>query len=301
MFQLQRTDTATRGRKAPAWIDPAQLEQIGGYRFVHALGRGPCGERCLAEAGPDAARVVLHAVRRSMGSQTGGGASTSREGKRFLELIAPIRVLEHAHILPICDAIVDRAGWHWLVSPYVGASEGLMTLDQVRKAKPTGRLSTFEVRTAVRQLFSAMASAHRRGVVNGGFSAKDILVDRHGSLLFELYGLQRRLSGDTPVPGSEDWNAIVRAELRAAVDVVYEALTGAAPMGERLPASRVVKKLDRSWDRWFELGLSESEGFDCPEEALAVFEGQAMVEMKLGHAPLRPTDRHFRWWSSSSD
>lgn len=299
MFQLQRTDTTQRVR-TPAWVDPAQLEQVGGYRLIRALGRGACGERCLAEAGPDGARVVLHAVRRSLSNQTSGGG-VGREGKRFLELISPIRVLEHAHILPVCDAVVDRAGWHWLVTPYVGASEGLMTLEQVRKAKAENRLSVFEARTAVRQLFSAISSAHRRGVVNGGFTARDVLVDRHGSLMFELYGLQRRLSGDTPMPGTGDWNAIVRAELRAAVDVVYEALTGAAPTGENSQASRVVRKLDRSWDRWFEHGLSERGGFTCPEEALAMFEGQAMMEMKLGRVPARPTERHFRWWASETD
>jgi serine/threonine protein kinase len=298
MFQAQRTETTQRVR-TPAWIDPAQLEQISGYRLVRALQRGSCGERCLADSA-DGARVVLHAVRRSLSNHSTASGS-GREGKRFLDLIAPIRVLEHAHILPICDAIVDRAGWHWLVTPYVGASEGLMTLDEVRRAKRENRLNVYETRTAVRQIFSAIAAAHARGVVHGGFSAKDLLVDRHGSLMFELYGLRRRLVGDVPPLGSPDREALVRAELRSAVEVIYESLTGASPAGSGVPASRVVKKLDRSWDRWFEAGLDERAGFTCPEQALSMFEGQALVEMKLGHKAHATQTKPFRWWSSQAD
>lgn len=299
MFQTQRTDTTQRVR-TPGWIDPAQLEQIGGYRLVRALGRGSCGERCLAEPGPDGQRVVLHAVRRSL-SNHASGPGAGREGKRFLELIAPIRVLEHAHILPVCDAVVDRGGWHWLVTPYIGASEGLLTLDGLRRAKRNSRLSIYETRTAVRQIFSAIACAHARGVVHGGFNSRDLLVDRHGSLMFELYGLQRRISGDVPARGTQDWEALVRAELRSAVEVIYQSLTGASPTGSVGHASKVVRKLDRSWDRWFEIGLDEQGGFVCPEQALSMFEGQTMIEMKFGHSSRRTGERQFRWWATQPD
>ncbi len=298
MFQTQRTETKQRVR-TPGWIDPAQLEQIGGYRLVRVLGRGACGERCLAETGPDGARVVLHAVRRSL-SNHAGGSTSGREGKRFLDLIAPIRVLEHAHILPISDAVIDRAGWHWLVTPYVGASEGLLTLDAVRRAKRDNRLTPYEARTAVRQIFSAIASAHARGVVHGGFDSSELLVDRHGSLMFELYGLRRRLSGEIPAEGSKELSALVRAELRSAVEVIYQSLTGATPSGSTVPASKIIRKLDRSWDRWFEIGLDERAGFRSPEEALSLFEGQAMVEMKLGMHAGRSGQRAFQWWAAQS-
>jgi serine/threonine protein kinase len=300
MFQTQRTDTTQRVR-TPGWIDPAEIEQIGGYRLIRVLGRGACGERCLADNGPDGQRVVVHAVRRSL-SNHAGGSTAGREGKRFLDLIAPVRVLEHTHILPISDAVIDRAGWHWLVTPYIGASEGLLTLDGLRRAKRDSRLSQYETRLAVRQLFSAIAAAHARGVVHGGFTAQEILVDRHGSLMFEMYGLRRRLSGDLPAVDTEEWNALVRAELRSAVEVIYEALTGASPVGRPTLASKVVRKLDRSWDRWFEIGLDERGGFSSPEEALCLFESQVLIEMKLGRggSPDRPSDRPFRWWSSQA-
>ncbi|MCR9217018.1 MAG: hypothetical protein NXI14_07425 [bacterium] len=297
MFQTQRAETTQRVR-TPAWIDPAQLEQIGGYRLVRPLDRGSCGERCLAEAA-DGTRVVLHAVRRSLSNRSATG-SNGREAKRFLELIAPIRVLEHAHILPISDAVVDRAGWHWLVTPYIGASEGVLTLDGLRRAKRDNRLSVFETRTAVRQIFSAIAAAHARGIVHGGFNARDLLVDRHGSLMFEMYGLNRRLSGDVPEPGSPDLEALVRAELRSAVDVIYQSLTGGSSAGTDGMASRVIKRLDRSWDRWFAVGLDERGGFTCPEQALSMFEGQSMVEMKLGPSADATQSRPFRWWASQS-
>ncbi|MFG0294099.1 MAG: hypothetical protein ACF8MJ_13230 [Phycisphaerales bacterium JB050] len=298
MFQAQRTETTQRVR-TPAWIDPVQLEQLGGYHLVRPLQRGSCGERCLAET-QDGTRVVLHAVRRSLSNNSSNGSS-GREGKRFLDLIAPIRVLEHAHILPISDAVVDRAGWHWLVTPYIGASEGLLTLDELRRAKRENRLSVFETRTAVRQIFSAIAAAHARGVVHGGFSARDLLVDRHGSLMFELYGLRRRLSGDVPAPGSPDHDALVRAELRSAVEVIYESLTGGSSAGTQGMASRVIKKLDRSWDRWFEAGLDERAGFTCPEQALSMFEGQSLVEMKLGSRTHATQTKPFRWWTSQGN
>ena len=297
MLQTQRADTTLRGR-TPAWIDPAQLEQVGGYRLIRPLTRGGCGERCLAESG-DGTRVVLHAVRRSLSDRA--ASANGRDAKRFLELIAPVRVLEHAHILPISDTVVDRAGWHWLVTPYVGASDGFLTLEGLRRAKPGNRLSVFETRTAVRQIFSAIAAAHARGVVHGGFNARDLLVDRHGSLMFEMYGLHRRLSGDAPEPGSPDLDALIRAELRSAVEVIYQSLTGGSSTGTDGAASRVVKRLDRSWDRWFAVGLDERGGFTCPEEALSMFEGQSLVEMKLGPTSNAMQNRPFRWWTSQAD
>ena len=186
------------------------------------------------------------------------------------------------------------------MTPYIGASEGLLTLDGLRRAKRDNRLSVFETRTAVRQIFSAIAAAHSRGVVHGGFSARDLLVDRHGSLMFEMYGLHRRLSGDVPEHGSPDLDALVRAELRSAVEVIYQSLTGGSSAGTGGVASRVVKRLDRSWDRWFAVGLNERGGFTCPEEALSMFEGQSMVEMKLGPHADATQSRPFRWWASQS-
>ncbi|MCA9294093.1 MAG: protein kinase family protein [Phycisphaerales bacterium] len=248
----------------------ARREPIGSYDIVRVLPAGVSSQRVLTRSRTDGSAVVAHAIRRSLTNAQGWRAATgrpSRDGKRLLGLLAPLRTIENAHILPISDVVLDGAGWHWVVTPYCGAADGLVTLANVVSAQPEGRLSAVEALHATRQLLLASEAAHVRGVVHGALDPEEVLVDRHGSIAIELYGLRRRMSG----AGLWDANAAAH-EVRSIAALSYRMVTGFAAPDHFVRASRVVRGLGERFDDWLALAL-DGPGFASVGDALSSLPG----------------------------
>jgi serine/threonine protein kinase len=176
--------------------------------------------------------------------------------------------LSNSHILPV-EAIADGIGGStWLITPFTGSQDGLVTLDSLVKAKG-GRMPAAETERALIQILEGIAAAHAHGCHHGPISAQEILIDRRGSLAVELYGIRRRLG--------TLWNRsapeVARDEVRSVVELGYWMLTGLSAEDPRIAATRLFPKLDQRWDEWFSEGLDPLVGFTTAEDALAALPG----------------------------
>lgn len=119
-----------------------------------------------------------------------------------------------------------------------------------------------EAARAVEHLLSASVYAHKKNVTHGPVGCEDLLVDRFGSIQFELYGY--------PNLGQRDMsraNSLVADEVRSIVELAYTIITGLPVSADRLSPTRVLKRLDKNWDTWFEIGLDPLDGFADAEHA----------------------------------
>lgn len=228
--------------------------RIGPLTLVRPLLPGPMAERWLAVNETSHTTHVAHRFR--MGDRS--------EERRLVSAVDALSRLAHPHILPMEQFTLGVAGSAWIVTPYTGSHDGLVPLTRLLQDKG-GRMAPVEAERAVLQIIEAVEYAHSAGVVHGPLSASEILVDRRGSLSIEHYGLRRLLHGvglgtasqGLAAPASE----VAGDELRSIVELGYWLLTGLSADEPRIPACRLVPRLDRRWDDWLEEGLDPMLGF----------------------------------------
>lgn len=187
----------------------------------------------------------------------------------------------HPHLPAIRRVVNPYSGSIWAAEPFFGSEDGLLTLGQLVELKG-GRMPAAEAERALSHMLDAMRYAHERGVCHGPLCSREVLVDRHGSLSLDLYGLGRRMSGLIGVD-----EEIVRDEIRSAAMMGYWALTGLAAEEPLIKPSRLVRKLEKAWDEWFEAALDPAFGFSSAAEASAALpsaEAGAEVSLRPGAA-----------------
>ena len=156
-----------------------------------------------------------------------------------------------------------------------------------------GRMPPSETERALSHLLIGVQGAHGVGLVHGPLRADEVLVDRRGSASIELYGLARRLHPDHT---QGDIDARRAEEVASLVRLGYRLLTGLEPADRAIPASRLVKRLDRRWDAFFVRGLGD--GFAGAADALAHLPGAASVRpIEVRVAPARSTKAAGPWAS----
>lgn len=262
--------TATPGSR------PAGEERFGQYGFVRRLEPGRFAERFLAVHDRDLSSHVVY--RYPIRAE-----SASR--RRFLRVVQELAELDHPHLLPIEQYALCPSGRGCIVVPYTGNNGGLLTLGMLLHLKG-GRLTPAEAQRSIQQTLEAIAHAHRRGLVNGAWQLDQILIDRHGRVQLELYGLDRRLAGGAP-PRSE----LIREELHSIATIGYRVLTGFRPDARPIAATEVIRRLvskeharlvDPRWDAFFSAAFSSNAGLANAEAALSL--------LPSGHRPAPETE-----------
>jgi serine/threonine protein kinase len=234
----------------------ADSRRVGNYKLLTTLRRSRCGERWLASDDRTDSAHVLHWITL---------APQREESKRAVARVDDLQRLRHPHVLAIDAAIpatLSSASGLWLVTPYTGHHAGLLTLDQLQ-AEKGGTMPIVEVERAMLHLLEASEYAHAQGVCHGSMEAREIQVDRRGSLVVELYGLARVLGahhGSAP--------EFIRDEIRSIVALGYHLITGLSPDEPRLRVGKLIRQLNPAWDDWFDMGLDASGGFQSAQEAL---------------------------------
>lgn len=233
--------------------------RFGPYRLVRELSATRLAHRWLALRESD---QTSHAVYRF------GPCQDRYERRRHTRAMQMLGGLQHPHLLAIEMCSFEPGDEPWAVTPYTGNHEGIVTLDDVARAKGDA-LPPFEAERAVLQVLEAVAHAHGSGVFNGPVPIEQLLVDRHGSVLIEMYGVARALEG------FERGNSeLVRDEVRSIVEIAYRLVTGLPADEPRIPASRLAKRLPRPFEEWIEEGLYPGGGFQTAEEAISRLPGR---------------------------
>jgi len=260
---------------------PEMPAYFGPYRLVRALVPGTLGDRWLAL---HARQKTSHVVHRFPACED------RAERRRYLTAFEKLSSIRHPHILPIEQMSFGHRARAWAVTPYTGNADGLVTLDRLRELKG-GRMGVFETERAIAQLLEASSAAHEQGLIHGPLREDRILVDRHGSLAIEHYGLDRTVHprGDADGDATGD-------EIRSIAEIGYQCLTGLEPGEPAIRASRIDRRLDRRWDEWFERGLDPSAGFACALEALEVLPSRLRqsIPREPSQGPVRVVLRRFR-------
>lgn len=247
-------------------VQLAERQAIGRFLLLRALEPSPLGERYLALHAEDQSSHVAHRLPQ---------CADREEMRRFVQSVRTAEALRQEHVLSIEYHTIDGDGFPWIVTPFTGDVDGVRTLAKLLREKQ-GQMHPFEAERALQHILEAMALAHdaepaqdgreaRLPLVNGALGMDAVLVDRHGRLLLELYGLGRLLRGEPAAADAET----IRDEVRSVVEIGYQLVTGLRAEAPMIPAGRLVKRLDPRWDRWLARGLDEVTGFDSARDALA--------------------------------
>ena len=243
-----------------------QRLRIGPYRLIQQLQPGTMAERWLALNEQDESTHVAHRFR---------FGQDRRDERKLVQAVQSLSSLSHPHVLPIEQFTLNAGGGGggaWIVTPYTGNLEGLVTLGALAQDKG-GQLAPIECERALMQVLEAVEHAHEVGFQHGPISPEEVLVDRRGSLAIELYGLRRLLGGVGEALAAVPSTEVIRDEVRSIVEVGYWLLTGLSAEDPRIRADRLIEKLDRRWDQWFDAGLDPMAGFASAGEALAALPG----------------------------
>lgn len=240
----------------------ADLGRFGPYRFVRRLEPARSATRYLAVHERD---LTSHVVYRFPLKPSGS------VHKRFLGLVKDLAELDHPHVQSISQYAIDDKGRGCIVTPHRGHAEGLTTLGSLLSMKG-GRMIAVEAHRTLRQLLTASDHATSRNQAHGVVEMDQILVDRHGKTVIELYGLDRRMLGS-----GETFEVLVRAEVLSIVAIGYRLLTGFRPDVPPVPVTEVLKRLvskheakfiDPAWNGFFAVGLKSYGGFATASAAL---------------------------------
>ena len=148
------------------------------YRFERQIGQGGMGVVYLAQDLKHDRSVAIKVLRPGVAMLLGPD--------RFLREIGIAAQLNHPHIIPLHDS--GEAGGHlYYVMPFIS---GETLRERLQRAQP---LSLDQALGIVRQVATALAHAHGRGVVHRDIKPSNILLNE-GFALVADFGLARPVS-----------------------------------------------------------------------------------------------------------
>lgn len=264
-------------------LEPTEMDdrvprlRIGPLLFLRQIEPGRLSDRWLATHEVDDTTHVVHRF---------PVAKDRAEQRRFVTALETVSELDHPHILPIEQFTLGAStgGNGWVVTPFTGNQDGLLTLERLL-AEKGGRMAPGEAERALIQVLEASSYAHDRGIVHGPLDTNEVLVDRRGSIAVELYGLGRAL-GVTGIQGGARAE-VIRDEVESIVELGYRLITGLPADEPRIRISRLVRKLNRSLDDWFDAGLDPAGGFESAREALAALPSSVREVAEVKPSPVR--------------
>ena len=221
------------------------------YRIEREIGRGGMATVYLAEDAKHQRMVALKILHPKLAAAVGP--------KRFRREIAIAAQLHHPHILPLLDSGDHPGGPLWFAMPYV---EGESLRDRLERER---QLPLADALRITREVASALAYAHARGVIHRDVKPENILLSRDGLALLADFGVARDLinfpgtSGEhrltdtglsigtleymspEQASGRRDINA--RSDVYSLGCVLYEMLAGEPPFTGATPQALVARRL----------------------------------------------------------
>ena len=213
-------------------------ENVGPYRIIEQLGQGGMATVYKAYHPSLDRYVALKALHPAFGEDVTFAARFQREAR-------VVAKLEHPYIVPVYD-YAEHEKRPYLVMKFI---EG----DTLKARLNEGPLTTQEIEKVVESVGSALAYAHRQGILHRDIKPSNVLVATDGEMYLADFGLARiaqsgesTLSSDmimgTPQYISPE-QAMGKKELDAGTDIysfgvmLYEMVVGQVPFSADTPFS----------------------------------------------------------------
>jgi WD40 repeat protein/serine/threonine protein kinase len=228
--------------------DPAlefRGEPLRGYQLVERIGEGAFGVVYRAYQPQVGREVAIKVIRPAL-------ANHPEFVRRFEAEAQLVARLEHPHIVPLYDYWRDADAAYLVMRLASGGN--------VRDKLASGPLDPDRAVGVLDQVASALATAHRRGVVHRDVKPANILLDEEGNAYLSDFGIALDVGdGSSPVsPVTSDVvayrspeqirgeRATPRSDLYALGVVLFEALAGRHPFPERSPQALIERHLSEA-------------------------------------------------------
>ena len=179
--------------------------------------------------------------------------------------IDPLTRFVHPHVVALL-AVEPHESTLQLTTAYTGSFDGLLPLARLLNLQSSGQISPRQAMLVGVHLLSALDAGFRKGLVHGPLTIEEVLVDRHGRALIELFGVEAAVR----VP---DFQFAARESVRGVARIVYELICGLAPAENRVSASRLVRSVPRGLDQFFARAIDDDGSFEIPAQALEAISG----------------------------
>jgi hypothetical protein len=260
------------------------LHRFGPYKLFRQLNALGHWERWIALHERDDTDHVVYRHARSL---------DAFERRRMLQIVSKVSRPKHPHLLPINAYSFDETDRLCLVSPYTGNQEGLVPIKHLL-ARRSGRLEVPEVARCVEHLLEGIACARSHGVWVDEIDPDRVLIDRRGSVIYELYGIVNPRLCD-PIAGP------VSDEIRAIAQIAAWLLTGVEPSIAPVSVTKVAGRQAKAWDAWISAAIDPLGGFERIDDAIASMPSrdgvtplpQSKPDVRVS-APLNAVMRRFR-------
>jgi serine/threonine protein kinase/tetratricopeptide (TPR) repeat protein len=158
-----------------------------GYTVEGELGSGGMATVYLARDVKHQRQVALKVLHPDLAVSLGP--------ERFRREITTAAQLQHPHILGVYDSGETTTGQLWFTMPYV---EGESLRDRLRRE---GQLPVGDALRITREVASALAYAHQRGIIHRDIKPENVLLTEQGDALLADFGIARALSGNATQTG----------------------------------------------------------------------------------------------------
>ena len=233
------------GSDAPRDPNDELLGQtLGGWQLTRLIGRGGMGRVYEAQDGKGRRKVALKVLSEDL-------AADPAFVKRFRREARVLASLSHPHVVEILDR-GEHAGRIWFAMEYIRG-------ENLRRRLKRGEIPAEEAVRIAKEVASALAYAHSRGVVHRDLKPENVLLDEEGRVHLVDFGLSR-LAGDggggattlltrtdvilgtyeymAPEQRRGDKDLDARADVFALGVILYEMLAGQLPLGRFAPPSQ---------------------------------------------------------------
>lgn len=256
-----------------------QADYFGPFQIIHSLGMTRGVERFVVLCAKTDTNRLLYRF---------PAQSNHLQRRSRFEQMVTLSTLNHPHLLRVESASYDDRGCLCTISPYPGNHEGLVRLSDLLE-QHGGKFTVPEAARAIEHLLSASAYAHAKKLIHGPVSTDQVLVDRFGSLQIELYGHQHL----ERTHANASANLRAADEVRSIADIGYKLMTGLDNNAERIAPSRILKRLDRLWDTWFDIALDPIDGFADAQHALNALPTNPTASDWLNTSPVKRAQVHI--------
>jgi tRNA A-37 threonylcarbamoyl transferase component Bud32 len=285
--------SSDEGPAQPARSDGPRL-LFGRYRWIADMASSPSARVFEAEAPASRERVVI----KVFAVQSTGSLAQAAQS-RFERDVRAIRGVDHPHLVPVRD-ILPQVPATVLAKMPAGSLEGLLAKGPLAPAR------AIEIACSV---LSALAEAHRRGVLHGDVKPANVLFDAAGSARLGDFGTVHLADvSATATAGAfgslgyrspeerEGRPASTRSDVFAAGMLLHEMLTGVRPVAlpgvsaALLPPSAAHPDLGAAHDGLL-ARLTAIAPDLRPADASAALDEIQRLSWPLRLRPLRPQER----------